>query len=320
LEIELLMKAAYANFDEEVRISRGLGVVADALNQGDLTKASMAAVFLRLADLDVDDAVRMATANDLLAKYDPRQPRDWHGRWTESGANGEANSGASNSEAPEHSDLLTDVAYNGHFHNREVRELAQYFRALGNPVVTEVNFIAVNGFTARADMLALPASGGPLMLIKVKTGDQPKYTDGQRIVYVMAQIGGHVVSPDSKIKTLGLTPGEPLPPWYMSRFISAMSTPAIGGKNSPSPRRLRKTPSEKYFATDLGKAWYVEGSHVPKDLPAEFGPFFVRMRKADCCVEGFGRWITSGGARVGPPIGFTNLRSSRRMPGPRPSS
>ncbi len=45
---------------------------------------------------------------------------------------------------------------------------------------------------------------------------------------------------------------------------------------------------EPLVVTDLGKAWYVEGSHVPKDLPEGFGPLFLRMRKADCCVEDFG--------------------------------
>jgi hypothetical protein len=45
---------------------------------------------------------------------------------------------------------------------------------------------------------------------------------------------------------------------------------------------------EPLLVTDLGKAWYVEGSHVPTDLPPEFGPYFMRMRKADCCVEAFG--------------------------------
>ena len=107
---------------------------------------------------------------------------------------------------------LYDVAYQGGYHDAVVAALAAHWRAGGATVLTAVDLIARNGATARADMLVVPPSGEPLILVEVKTGDDPQYTGGQRIVYPMAQIGGHVNSPNSKIIQLGFLPGEWLPP------------------------------------------------------------------------------------------------------------
>jgi hypothetical protein len=46
----------------------------------------IAAVHLRLRELDVEAAARIGAVDDFLAKYDPNEPRDWHGRWTTGGA------------------------------------------------------------------------------------------------------------------------------------------------------------------------------------------------------------------------------------------
>ena len=81
-DVEALLKRAYPEHDGPIDLSSGLAVVASALNTGDLTKAMIAAVFLKLPELDWDGAVRIARAEEALAKYDPAQPRDWHGRWT----------------------------------------------------------------------------------------------------------------------------------------------------------------------------------------------------------------------------------------------
>ncbi len=82
-EIEALLEQAYPELAERPQVSGGLEVVADALNAGDLTKAMIAAVFLRLPELNWDAAVRVARTDDTLAKqYDAEEPRDERGRWT----------------------------------------------------------------------------------------------------------------------------------------------------------------------------------------------------------------------------------------------
>ncbi|WP_206741085.1 hypothetical protein, partial [Nitrospirillum viridazoti] len=68
----------------------GMAKIADALNRGDLVQAMIRAVHLCLPELDWDAAVRLAQANDNLAKYSPDQPRDWHGRWTDGNGEGPA--------------------------------------------------------------------------------------------------------------------------------------------------------------------------------------------------------------------------------------
>jgi hypothetical protein len=91
VEIDILIKAGYgAAFDAQA-LSRGLSVAARALNAGDLGRAMIATLHLRLPKLSADSAARVAAVNAVLAKYSPDQPRDWHGRWTtEGGGSGDA--------------------------------------------------------------------------------------------------------------------------------------------------------------------------------------------------------------------------------------
>ncbi|MBB6251940.1 hypothetical protein [Nitrospirillum iridis] len=84
-EVAVLLKRAYAGAEPNAAILPGLTKIAAALNRGDLPQAMIRAVHLRLSDLDWDAAVRLARANDNLAKYSPDQPRDDHGRWTDEG-------------------------------------------------------------------------------------------------------------------------------------------------------------------------------------------------------------------------------------------
>jgi len=62
-----------------------LGATARALNAGRGRLAKAAALSLGLPELDWDGAVRIAHADDALRKYDPNEPRDWRGRWTNEG-------------------------------------------------------------------------------------------------------------------------------------------------------------------------------------------------------------------------------------------
>jgi hypothetical protein len=86
VEIQTLMREAYG-FDpaSSARLRSGLNVVAMALNDGDIGRAMVAAVHLRLSELSSGGGARLAQANQALVKYDPNEPRDAHGRWTSGG-------------------------------------------------------------------------------------------------------------------------------------------------------------------------------------------------------------------------------------------
>jgi hypothetical protein len=91
-EIDVLLKAAYGEGVDPSAAARGLMLVAEALNQGDIGRAMVAALHLRLPDLGSEDVKRIAKADDALSKYDPGEPRDERGRWTASGGPGSAGS------------------------------------------------------------------------------------------------------------------------------------------------------------------------------------------------------------------------------------
>jgi len=83
-EIEALVKAAYGAEAVAPELLRGFDAVARALNRGDIALAMTAAVLTRLPELDWDGAARLAKADQRLRKqYNPDEPRDWHGRWTD---------------------------------------------------------------------------------------------------------------------------------------------------------------------------------------------------------------------------------------------
>lgn len=87
-EIGALMLAAYGEIGDRRRLVRGLRGTAAALNRGDSELAMIAAVHLRLRDLDSVAASRIAAVDDFLVKYDPDEPRDRRGRWTTGGFGG----------------------------------------------------------------------------------------------------------------------------------------------------------------------------------------------------------------------------------------
>ena len=89
-EIASLIQAAYGADGDPTRLESSLGVIARALNGGDLAYAGIAAVLTRTPKLSLEGAARLAKANGALAKYDPDEPRDTRGRWTTSGAAGPA--------------------------------------------------------------------------------------------------------------------------------------------------------------------------------------------------------------------------------------
>jgi hypothetical protein len=189
----------------------------------------IAAVFLRLPDLDSDGADGIAKVDALLQKYDPNEPRDRRGRWTTSGdsvlaeppvaapAGGPrpVQSPAQDSTpilASEDGGDLTDVAYNGKFHDQVVEEVAELARERGARVVTEVALMCVNGATARADLIIDPQNGKPMTVVEVKTGENPNFRSGQMALYPHVLTGWHVWPLNNRMLPLGFAPHEILPP------------------------------------------------------------------------------------------------------------
>jgi hypothetical protein len=89
-EITSLLRAAYG--EDPTWLQSRLAAIAQALNSRDFTAAIIAAVHTRTPELSPDAALRLAKADEELAKYNfnPDEPRDWHGRWTRDGAAGSA--------------------------------------------------------------------------------------------------------------------------------------------------------------------------------------------------------------------------------------
>jgi hypothetical protein len=87
-EISTLLKAAYGADGDPSPLHSRLGAIAKALNSGDFALAAIAAVHTRTPELSREVALRLANADEELAKYNfnPDEPRDWHGRWTTGGA------------------------------------------------------------------------------------------------------------------------------------------------------------------------------------------------------------------------------------------
>jgi len=98
-EIDRVLTQAYGTSFDSTPLSGGFAAVAKALNAGDMTRAIIASLHLRLPRVPADGANR-------LAKYIPDEPRDWRGRWTtEDDAGGSPTKSPSPHENPaEHSD------------------------------------------------------------------------------------------------------------------------------------------------------------------------------------------------------------------------
>lgn len=200
-KLKALIEKAYGGGIYSKGLFAGLNVVADALNRGNLGRAMIAAVHLRLPELDWDGADRLTHANYNLSKYDPDEPRDWRGRWTIDGGINPSDSDETNLET------LIPAAYNGRFHDQVVASMAKYLRSVGQIVQTEVRFQMADGSQgARLDILAKDPLTNVVYGIEVKTGDRPGFTEGQIAVYPHIMWGGSVVELGGKAIALGLPP------------------------------------------------------------------------------------------------------------------
>ena len=220
-EIDALLKGAYSPEFEPSHLFAGLEVVASALNRGDLGRAMVGALHLQLAEPTWDGAIRLTQVEKALAKYDPNEPRDWHGRWTTSGDGGANEPAASDAPAVQtntgaqevNPDTLTPADYNGYFHDEVVADYANYLRSRGEIVLNEVRLkMADRSFGARLDILALDPVTDIIYGVDMKTGDRPSFTDGQLVVYPHLMWGGAVIALDAKTTKLGILPGVPLGP------------------------------------------------------------------------------------------------------------
>lgn len=84
-EIAAIMAAAYGIGSDSTRLQPSLKVIAEALNRGNLARATIAAVLTGTPELSRDAASRLRKVAARLRKYDADEPRDWHGRWTSDG-------------------------------------------------------------------------------------------------------------------------------------------------------------------------------------------------------------------------------------------
>lgn len=82
-ELENILGRAYRGEMDWASRVRSVELVAKALNSGDMARATMTAVLMRLPD--PGDSFRIASADDELAKagFNPDEPRDERGRWTD---------------------------------------------------------------------------------------------------------------------------------------------------------------------------------------------------------------------------------------------
>lgn len=83
-EIEALLAAAYAAPPEAGGCIAGLQRIAKHLGDSNVALAMIAAVQLRFGEIAEERIERLARADTLLkANFNPDEPRDDHGRWTD---------------------------------------------------------------------------------------------------------------------------------------------------------------------------------------------------------------------------------------------
>ncbi|MGE0259860.1 MAG: hypothetical protein AB7H71_14740 [Alphaproteobacteria bacterium] len=104
-DIAVLVEAAYGGGIDAARLIPGLRLVAAALDEGDVVRASIAALQLQLGAIDDDRLERLARADSLLKRnFDPNQPRvpagnPDGGQWTDAEGTGTGAAGESGDTA-----------------------------------------------------------------------------------------------------------------------------------------------------------------------------------------------------------------------------
>lgn len=219
--------------------------IAKALDRCEIALAQILGLHIPIGDLDSGRLERLAHAALLIkANFNPDESRipagqPGGGEWTGEGgspaegsdgplrpmreygtrpgtarsdySDDDGGSGGRRTETENFDPNLLPVAYQGYYHDEVVELLRKITIAGGGKAITQVPLTAIDGTTAIADMIvSLPGHG--TFLIEVKTGENPQFTNSQRRIYPMVQIGGHVTSPKADLRAVDLTPGKPLPP------------------------------------------------------------------------------------------------------------
>ena len=85
-DLAVLLTSAYGRGVDPTSLLPGLDVIAKALNRGDLGQAMIAAMHLKLPAVTWQGAEHIAQSDEMLSKFDPSEPRDDGGRWTNAGS------------------------------------------------------------------------------------------------------------------------------------------------------------------------------------------------------------------------------------------
>jgi hypothetical protein len=205
--------------------------IAKALDGGEIAMAQIFGLRIPIDNLDDASLKQLAAAAPFVkANFSPDEPRipagqPGGGEWTDGSSTSPTEIGAET------------VAYPGDYHDAVAKALNNYLTSNGGKVVTGITLTAINGTSAVADMIVRLPAADPF-IIEVKTGPGAQFTNPQRIVYPMAQVGGHVSSTNAALKEVGLTPGEPLPP--LDVYIYWVIKPGTRGKfiKLPAPELL----------------------------------------------------------------------------------
>lgn len=187
------IRSIFGKSNDIISICEKLSKIARYLNEGRQAEAIL------LATTASWDLPTVSPEDDLTkANFDPSEPRT-HGRWSKFGDQYGAQAS------------VEDIQYRGHFHDLVLDDLLQALSKSGSTVLKNISVFGINGVLAIPDGASLPAGEKEPYFIEVKTGFDSEFTANQKIVYRLICLGGHAVSLDSRIRTLGLTPGEPLP-------------------------------------------------------------------------------------------------------------
>ncbi len=183
-------------------------------------------------------ALELEPAPEALDKYNPDQPRvpagdTDGGQWTSGDSSGATTDATRRTQvgvqvanasdtrghevgtdatSPGNTLPIVDAAYQGDFHDAVRDAFADALTKGGNTVLKEVP-ITLPGdqpVSAKIDIL-VRTQVGYVFGIEVKTGNDPTFTYAQSIVYPHVEAGNIVVSDDTRIGAVILTPGVPWP-------------------------------------------------------------------------------------------------------------
>jgi len=122
---------------------------------------------------------------------------------------------------------VTAAAYQGAYHDQLVAQLTSGMLGAGIQTVNGPT-ICLTGASpcARPDIFARDPVSGGLMIIEVKTGDNPTFTPGQINVYSHLDAPGSLYSASPQLSAFGIFPGQSLPAilgivWYQTNANTA---------------------------------------------------------------------------------------------------